>query len=156
MAHEHDSSTDATATAVTDHAPAPRAESVPDFLDRAKRILGGDIRPDDYLPVTPEVEARVQRDLAFAASHIQKQFEAGRIPAVFELDPSVPIRQRNEWLLSMHYGGQNIAHIEDDKGVIVLAVGLEQGAALLDAFPYELRKDVGFGAPPLPDTIELY
>jgi len=87
------------------------------------------------------------------------------IPAAFEIDPSarfdeaslsVGARQRNEWLLSLHYGGQNIAYIEDEQGVIVLAVGLEGGGALLDAIPYELRKDVNFGAPSLPDAVDLF
>ncbi len=141
--------------------PDLRPETRPDFLDRAKRILGGDIRPDDYLPVTQEVEAHVTRDLAFAGEHVQKQFEAGRIPAAFEIDPNarfdefgltVGAKQRNEWLLSLYYGGQNIACIENEHGVIVLAVGLKNSAKLLDAFPYEQRKDVQFDAPDRPDT----
>lgn len=160
MSHDHESPADGV-SAVTDPVPAPRAE--PDFLARARRILGGDVRPDDYLPVTPEVEARVERDFAFAADHIKKAHAAGRIPAVFDVDATTPefdvpysIRQRNEWLLSLYYGGQNIAYIENQKGVIVLAVGLEQGGALLDAFPYEQRKDVGFGSPLPPDTITMF
>jgi hypothetical protein len=125
--------------------PSPQTE--PAFLARARRILGGDIRPDDYLPVTPEVQACVDRDLAFIRDHIRRQYEAGRIPAVYELDPSTPIQQRNEWLLSFHHGRQNIACIVNDTGVIVLAVGLDQTGALLDAFPYEMRKDVGLDTP---------
>ena len=153
MAHDHEPHPESDATAVTDP-PAPPPE--PDFLARARRILGGDIRPDDYLATTPEVEAGVQIDMAFGMDHVRKQFEAGRIPAVFEADACVAIRQRNERLLSEYYGGQNIAYIEDDRGVVVLAVGLEQGKALLDTFPYELRKDVGFGAPLPPNTIGLF
>ena len=150
MSHDHEYPADGTAPGATALA---LTEAEPEFLARARRILGGDIRPDDYLPVTPEVEARVARDLAFDADHVQKQFELGRIPAAFEIDPSVAIRQRNDWLLSLHYGGQNVAYIENNVGVIVLAIGLEQGGDLLDAFPYELRKDVYFGAPLPPDTI---
>jgi hypothetical protein len=130
-------------------------EAQPDFLSRAQRILSGDIRPEDYLPTTPDVEAGVKLDLAFAAEHIRSAWEAGRIPAVFEPDSSVSTRQRNARLLSAHYGGQNVAYIENERGVIVLAVGLEQGGALIDAFPYDMRKDVGFGAPPPADTIDL-
>jgi hypothetical protein len=153
MSHEHETPTSGPGAGPTAEEPSAtlRPEMRPDFLDRASRILSGDVRPDDYLPGTPEVEARVQRDLAFATDHIRKI----RAAAVVEIDPSVPIRQRNDWLLSLYYGGQNIAYIENDSGVIVLAVGLEQGAALLDAFPYELRKDVGFGAPLPPDTITI-
>ena len=158
MSHDHESPADGSTSAVTDPVPAPPAE--PDFLERARRILGGDVRPDDYLPVTPEVEARVERDFAFAADHIKKAHAAGRIPAVFDVDATTPefdvpysIRQRNEWLLSLYYGGQNIAYIENEKGVIVLAVGLEESAAVIDAFPYEQRKDVGLCTPDPPDTI---
>lgn len=125
--------------------PPPPAE--PAFIARARRILSGDVRPDDYLPVTPEVQACVDRDLAFAREQIRKAAEAGRIPAAYELDPSSAVRQRNDWLLSFYHGRQNVAYIENDTGVIVLAVGLEQGGALLDAFPYEMRKDVGLGTP---------
>jgi hypothetical protein len=125
----------------------------PAFLSRARRILADDIRPEDYLPLTPEARAAVNRDLAFAREHIQKAASTGRIPTVYEPDPSVPIQQRNNWLLSFHFGGQNIAHIENDAGVIVLAVGLDQTRALLDAFPYELRKDVFLDTPLPLDTI---
>lgn len=125
--------------------PSPQAE--PPFLARARRILSGDVRPDDYLPVTPEVQACVERDLAFIRDHIRKAAETGRIPQAYEIDPSTPIRQRNDWLLSFYHGRQNIACIENDTGVIVLAVGLDQTGALLDAFPYEMRKDVGLATP---------
>jgi hypothetical protein len=142
-----------------------RPEARPDFLDRARRILSGDVRSDDYLPVTAEVEARVGRDLAFTADHIRKQCEAKRIPAVFEIDPTARFdgegltlgaRQRNQWLLSLYYGGQNIAYIENEQGIIVLAVGLEAGGALIKTFPYELLKDVGFGAGSYPDAVDLF
>jgi hypothetical protein len=125
----------------------------PAFLARARRILAGDIRPEDYLPVTPEVQAAVDQDMAFAHDRIKKSVADDRIPASFELDASVPITQRNEWLLSIHFGGKNIAHIENDMGVIVLAVGLDQTRALLDAFPYELRRDVFLDTPLPVNTI---
>src|SRR6187549_3924002 len=109
MSHEDDYPTTGSAPAAAEHDPATR----PAFLARAERILGGDVRPEDYLPVTPEVEARVRRDLAFTAEQIRKAHEAGRIPAVFDVDATTPefpvplsVRQRNDWLLSLHYGGQ--------------------------------------------------
>jgi len=139
-----------TRTPTTETPTAAPVAGEPAFLVRARRILAGDIRPEDYLPVTPEVQARVDRDMAFIIDHIRKAAEAGRIPAAYDPDPSTPIRQRNDWLLSYYHGGQNIAYIENDTGVIVLAVGLDQTGALLDAIPYVLRKDVGFGTP-LPD-----
>ena len=163
MAHEDDFP--ASASAEAEREPDRRAGPRPDFLSRAERILRGDVRPEDYLPVTPEVESRVARDFAFATEHVRKRVEAGRLPAGSAFEPNARFdgvgltaaaRQRNQWLLSLHHGGQNIAYIEDENGVIVLAVGLEEGGALIDAFPYELRKGVGFGAPPLPDVVEIY
>jgi hypothetical protein len=116
------------------------------FLIRARRILAGDIRPDDYLPVTPEVRRRVDLFMDLARGRANGQTIA----------PQEEPRQVKEELLSFHHGGENIAYIEDERGVVELGVGLEQGAALLDAFPYELRKDVGFGAPPPRDTVVIY
>jgi hypothetical protein len=165
VSHEHETPADGGTSAPESATSEPRPEARPDFLDRARRILSGDVRPDDYLPVTPEVESRVARDLAFAAEHVQKRFEAGRIPAAFEIDPNARFdgvgftlgaRQRNEWLLSLYYGGQNIAYIENEQGIIALAVVLEAGGKLVDAFPYGRRKDVGFGAPSLPDAFDLF
>jgi hypothetical protein len=123
------------------------AAAEPAFLARARRVLAGDIRPEDYLPVTPEVRDRVERDLAYIREHVRRAAEAGRIPAAFEPAESTAVRQRNDWLLSFHHGGQNVACIENDTGVIVLAVGLEQGRAIIDAFPYEQRKDVALATP---------
>jgi hypothetical protein len=152
MTHEHETPAEA-ATAPGD-APEPRPELRPGFLDRAHRILSGDVRPEDYLPVTPEVEAYVARDLAFLGAHVNKQAAVGRIPAAVEIDPAgrfdgqgltLFARQRNQWLLSVYHGGQNVAYLENEAGVIVLGVGLEEGGALIRTFPYELRKDVGFG-----------
>jgi hypothetical protein len=160
MSHEHETLTDLPAAA--DAPEEVRPEARPDFLERARRILGGDIRPEDYLSVTPEVQARVARDLAFCADHLKKAQAAGRAPADVAFDPNgrfdgvgltLAARQRNQWLLSLHYGGQNIACIEDETGVIVLAVGLEQSAAVINAFPYEQRKDVGLCTPDPPDGI---
>jgi hypothetical protein len=162
VSHEHETPTDGSATAPEAPSGEVRPEARPDFLDRARRILAGDIRPDDYLPVTPEVEARVARDLAFAADHVQKRRDAKGISTAFEIDPrarfdefslSVGAIQRNQWLLSLYYGGQNIACIENEQGVIVLAVGLEQSAAVINAFPYEQRRDVGLCTPDPPDGI---
>lgn len=145
-----------TSTALT------RPESRSDFLDRARRILGGDVRPDDYLPVTPEVEARVSADLAFATEHVKAR-NGGRLPHNFDLNATTaefPLssfaRQRNEWLLSLYYGGQNIAYIANNTGIIVLAVGLDDGRKLLDEVPYELRQDVGFGAPLPADAVPIF
>jgi hypothetical protein len=122
MPHEHETPT-AGGAASDESTPRPGHE--PEFVARARRILSGDIRPKDYLPVTPEVESRVARDFAFAAEHIRKKVEAGRAPAGIAFDPNarfdgvgltLAARQRNDYLLSLHYGGQNVAYIENEQG----------------------------------------
>jgi hypothetical protein len=127
--------------------PSPTAtqlvpESLPVFLERAARILAGHIRAEDYLQLTPDIEEAIARDLATAEAHVRTLAERGQISANLEFADCVHTRQRNERLLSAYHGGQNIACIEDAHGVIVLAVGLEETRALLDAFPYELRAHV--------------
>jgi hypothetical protein len=158
MSHEHETPT-AAGTGAGEPTPHDGPEAA--FLARARRILTGNIRPDDYLPVTPEVESRVARDFAFAAEHLRnKALAVGREPAAFDPNArfdgvglTLAARQRNDYLLSVHFAEQNVACIENEQGVIVLAVGLEQTGALLDAFPYEQRKDVGLCTPEPLDTI---
>ncbi|MBA4063940.1 MAG: hypothetical protein C0501_09555 [Isosphaera sp.] len=101
---------------------APAAE--PAFLARARRILGGDVRPDDYLPVTPEVRRRVDLFLEWARAR------GNGMP----LAPGVEARQERVETLSFHHGGENIVYIEDERGIIVLAVGLDRGTDLFREF----------------------
>ena len=96
-------------------APDPPAAE-PAFLARARRILAGDVRPDDYLPVTPEVRHRVDLFLEWA------RVRGNGVP----LAPGVEAKQERVETLSFHHGGVNVAYLEDDAGVIVLGVGLEQ------------------------------
>lgn len=112
-------------------------ESEPAFLARARRILGGDVRPEDYLPMTPEVRRRV--DLVLQAANARSNGQ----PLAPELEP----QQLRQELLSVHHGGQNIAFIGDDRGVIVLGVGLEQSSALIETFSDKVSGRVFFGAP---------
>lgn len=94
----------------------PPAAGEPPFLARARRILAGDIRPDDYLPVTPEVRHRVDLFLEWA------RVRGNGVPLAPEVEP----RQLRMELLSFHHSEENVAYIEDDTGVIVLGVGLDQ------------------------------
>ncbi len=130
-----------------------RREPEPDYIVRARRILSGDIRPDDYLPVTPEVEESVARDLAGMRDDIRKDVEAGRIPAMFELDPCVEIGQRTTRLLSAYHAGELVVSTTDHTGTIVLAAGVENCAALLDAFPYDVTKHLDYRAPDPPEGV---
>lgn len=110
-----------TSTALT------RPESRSDFLDRARRILGGDVRPDDYLPVTPEARAVADFELNYYRTQMK-----------LDVGPEEAARQLRGWVLSFHHGGENIDFIEDDTGIIVLAVGLDQIGALVRGLPDEL------------------
>src|SRR5438477_425652 len=117
----------------------PASDREPAFLVRARRILGGDIRPEDYLPVTPEVQRRVDLFMDWARSRAQ-----GQPPPL----PEVETRQLRMELLSYHHGGENIAYIEDDKGILVLGVGLAQAGQIVRTFasqtPYTIAVDAPF------------
>jgi hypothetical protein len=106
--------------------PAPPATPAAGGLDlpRIRRILGGDIRPDDYLPVTPEVRANVQRDMDFARARA-----AGRA-----INPEVEVRQLHQRLLEP-FEDRTVACIEDAHGVIILVEGIERIGEFLRLFP---------------------
>lgn len=95
----------------------------PAFLVRAQRILDGDIRPEDYLPVPNEIES------ANAA-------EVTRLREVmhFEVSEEFIAQQRNNWTLQFIHGAQLIACRETRFGVIVFAVGTEQIRLLVERF----------------------
>lgn len=116
--------------------PTTHAAGEPAFLTRARRILSGNIRPDDYLPVTPEVRQRVDLFMDWARARAN-----GQPPPL----PEVEVRQLRTELLSFHHGGVNIAYIEDEKGIVVLGVDLEQSGAVLRAFPNEIDHPIWFG-----------
>jgi hypothetical protein len=136
VAEERDILTpDPTTHSDTNGATAPRGAE-PAFIARARRILEGDVRPEDYLPVTPEVRHRVNLFMDWARAR------AGDQPPP---DPEVEERQLRLELLSFHHGGVNLAYIEDERGVIVLGVGLEQSAEICREFA--LKHRIAFGAP---------
>lgn len=116
----------------------PGADGHPtdDWRAWVTRVLSGDRRPDDYLPVPDEVRRVVDIDMAYAQQRL------GAEPA-----NSTYIRQLHWCLLSFHHGGQNIGIVRDDRGIIVVAVGLDQVAAICHTMPYELTKAVAFDAP---------
>lgn len=85
--------------------PAP---AEPAFLARARRILAGDVRPDDYLPVPDTVRAEVKKYLA-------------TLP--FEVTPAAERTLLNQWVLQHHHANNVIFARVTDRGVLVLAVG---------------------------------
>ena len=106
--------------------PAGAKRATVAMLARARRILAGDIRPEDYLPVPAEVSEGVAELLA--------PFGKGKVSRKYTQ------RLLNDWTLSYHHGGQDLLCKPTEQGVIVLALG-EQIRAFLaevpdrDAFP---------------------
>lgn len=109
----------------------------PDFMARARRILSGDVRPDDYLPVTPEVRRAVDE----AMTHYRERGQ-GQEPA-----PEVKPRQLLQELLSFHHGGRDICYIQDERGVIVLATDLPRIAEVLRVFGSAWREPLAVTTP---------
>lgn len=132
MSHEHEPLTDGSPAATE---PAP-GEVEPAFLARARRILGGDVRPEDYLPVTPEVRAAADFEMVYIRDQMKR-----------EAAPEWAANQLRDWTLSFHCGGKNILYIKDDRGVVVVAVGLDQIAALVQNLPNKLLDGVTDGYP---------
>ena len=130
MSHEHETPTGSASTS------DPPAEPCPEFLARARRVLSGDRRPDDYLAVTPEARARADFDIAYVRSHLK-----------IEPLPEVVANQLREWVMSFHHGGQNIAYVEDEKGVIVVAAGLDQITVLFQNLRDEWIDQLNDGCP---------
>lgn len=114
MSHEHEVS-----TADPDWPPAdalePRAESCPEFLDRARRILAGDIRPEDYLPVPESVRREVDEYLASVEREIGGPVTAAGRQQVL-----------NDATYHFHHAADTTLTKNTDRGVLVLAVGSEQ------------------------------
>ncbi len=131
MSHEHE-----VPTADSASTSEPPAEPCQEFLERARRILSGDKRPEDYLAVTPEARARADFDIAYVRSHLK-----------IEPLPEVVANQLREWMLSFRHGGQNIIFVEDEKGVIVLAAGEEQIGALFQHLPDEMLDELHSDCP---------
>jgi hypothetical protein len=111
------------------HPPAdPR---LAEALERARRILSGDIRPEDYLPVTAEVRRLTDREMDWAR---ERAVAAGYA----ELDPCVERRQLRDNILRVHCQKQHVAYIEDDAGIVVVITGLDEIGEMLRRLPGEL------------------
>jgi hypothetical protein len=98
--------------------------SEPAFLARARRILGGDIRPEDYLAVPEVIHSAVAKEVA-------------RLLVDNGLQVSDEFRTRmcNDWTLQFVHGGQPLACRYTDSGVIVFAVDTEKIRTFLEQFP---------------------
>lgn len=105
-------------------APDTPAPTEPAFLARARRILAGDVRPDDYLPVPDVVRAEVGRYLAALP------FEASEAGARELL---------HQWTFQFHHGKDVVLARTTERGALVLAVGYEQIGAVRARFETDHR-----------------
>ena len=100
-------------------------------LDRARRILSGDIRPDDYLPVTAEVRRLADRVVEAGRANVRK---AG-YP---DVDPAWAEEQIWINMLPVHYLNQHVAYLRDETGMIVLMTGLDEIGEMFRTLPPDL------------------
>lgn len=97
-------------------------------LDRALRILRDGVRPEDCLPITPEVERVVGLHEAYFTERL-----GGTPPAASYM--------HNIWVdqtLAAHLPDCHVAYLDDARGVAVLAVGLDAIAALIQTAPADV------------------
>ena len=121
--------TDTAEPVANGHAVRPGLDAA---LARARRILEGDIRPDDYLPVTPEVKRLTDREMDYARARGAAAGYTG------ELDPAVEVRQLRQNLLLVHCKNQHVAYIKNETGIVVVITGLEEIGEMLRRLPGEL------------------
>ena len=88
---------------------------------RAARILSGDLRPSDYLPVTDRVRFLTDREMAYARERLKG----------VEPDPCVERRQLHQNLLLVHHPEEHVGYIEDDTGIAVVVTGLDEIAEFI-------------------------
>jgi hypothetical protein len=106
------------------------------ILERATRILGGDIRPDDYLTLPPDAAAKVewefQTALAMRPGGILTDAEKHRI--------------WQDRALSYHYGWRWVATLRTPDGVIALWV-VSESTDLAHRLPDELQSQIHYAFP---------
>ena len=131
---------DETPIPLIDPSDLPRPAAHPELdakLERVRRILSGDIRKYDYLPIPSKVRAAVERDL-----------QAGRDQlGGANIAPELEVRQLRQRLLSFHHGGSPVCYIEDIHGIIVLAVGYDTIEPVVRAFAGAWREPLSVATP---------
>jgi hypothetical protein len=95
------------------------------MLQRARRILAGDIREEDYLPMTDDV----RKSVALSEAYVRDEKKG-------ELIGQARLEHIQYLLLSYHCGGKCILSYQDGTGVVVLAVS-EEIREVLDSLSKE-------------------
>jgi hypothetical protein len=99
---------------------------------RAERILSGDVRPDDYLPVTAEVRRLTDRELDYGRARLKAHVGPDAEPT-----EGAVRRQLHQNLLRVHCPEQHVAYLEDEHGILVVMTGLDEIAEMLRRMPRE-------------------
>jgi hypothetical protein len=95
----------------------------PAFLVRARRILSGDIRSEDYLILPAEADAAVRHELEVAQ----------------DMHPAVPMAESvrrkvtQDRTLQFHFGRHVVTVLRSEMGVIVVANGIDEIGVLCRA-----------------------
>lgn len=110
--------------------PSSPAESL---LARAIRVLSGDIRPDDYLPVSPE-------DIAFV--------DGSKARSGVTLLPEYRRKMISSLALQEHHAGNEVLTFHTLDGVVVLGAGEDQVDSLLAGIPSDLHSRTVLEYPP--------
>ncbi len=101
--------------------PAPPPDASEYTLHRALRILRDGVRADDCLPITDEVRRVVAGEEAYFTARL------GGTPPAASYMRGILVDQ----ILADQMPDQHVAYLDDEKGVVVLAVGLDDISVLL-------------------------
>lgn len=123
-------------SAIATSEPVGIANEAP-FLERARRILAGEVRAEDYLVESPRVRRIVDMTMEDFRARGNGQ----------PLAPEVEPRQLHMELLSYHFGGRPLLYIEDERGVMVVAVEGEQIEAVIREFGETHSRQLNFDIP---------
>lgn len=112
-------------------APAdPPAGPFADLIARARRILEYGPKDDDYLPIPDQAREAVDRHVAW------------HLADGFVVSPTVRLRMIIDQALHDRYGGDIVSTLRTDRGVVVLAVGIDEVSFITDAIPPAERSGV--------------
>ncbi len=113
---------------------APSVESManaePNYNQKLQKLIDGDNEFDDYLLLPPDKRTSVERELELV------QMIAPNV-LISEALRRKTLQDRS---LQFYFGGQVVAAVRSERGVVVLAVGTIEIAALISKVPAVMRK----------------